>query len=193
VRATVAKRRPYARLCGRQGSVVGARAGPKSTLRDPRGQSSFDAVSRSMGTEAAVRASSSAIRACRSINSERIPGCRHVHGHRLVTGRSGSIGHRTDVGVCVVVFNFIHANLMPWRLVRVGNPYTVGAFHCDLLSADAMDRNPPPPADQPVAPECDKCRKPMAFATALPRVTEPGRVLVFQCADCEKLDFRPAD
>jgi hypothetical protein len=33
----------------------------------------------------------------------------------------------------------------------------------------------------------------MAFATILSRVTEPGRVLVFQCADCEKLDFRPAD
>jgi hypothetical protein len=45
----------------------------------------------------------------------------------------------------------------------------------------------------PVLPECGKCQKPMAFMTTIHRVTEPGRVLVFQCADCEKLDFRPAD
>jgi hypothetical protein len=32
----------------------------------------------------------------------------------------------------------------------------------------------------------------MALVTALARVTEPGRVLFFQCEDCEKLDFRPA-
>jgi hypothetical protein len=42
-------------------------------------------------------------------------------------------------------------------------------------------------------PECGKCQKPMAFMTTIPRVTEPGRVRIFQCQDCEKLDFKPAD
>jgi hypothetical protein len=36
-----------------------------------------------------------------------------------------------------------------------------------------------------------KCQKPMAFMTTILNVTEPGRVRVFQCAVCEKLDFKP--
>jgi hypothetical protein len=43
----------------------------------------------------------------------------------------------------------------------------------------------------PTSPDCGKCQKPMAFMTAIRRVTEPGRVLVFQCSICEKLDFQP--
>jgi hypothetical protein len=32
----------------------------------------------------------------------------------------------------------------------------------------------------------------MTFVTVVPRVTEPGRVMIFQCEGCEKLDFKPA-
>ena len=52
-----------------------------------------------------------------------------------------------------------------------------------------MDRNPPCSAAHP---QCGKCQKPMRFMTAIPQVTEPGRVMIFQCADCEKLHFKPA-
>jgi hypothetical protein len=38
----------------------------------------------------------------------------------------------------------------------------------------------------PFGSECGKCQKPMAFMTTIPCVTEPGRVLVFQCPICEK-------
>jgi hypothetical protein len=51
---------------------------------------------------------------------------------------------------------------------------------------------PNPPAG-PAPPQCSKCQKPMAFMTTIQRVTEPGRVMVFQCEDCEKLDFKPTD
>ena len=30
----------------------------------------------------------------------------------------------------------------------------------------------------------------MVFVATIPRVTEPGRVRLFQCEDCEKVDFR---
>jgi hypothetical protein len=43
----------------------------------------------------------------------------------------------------------------------------------------------------PIGPDCGRCHKPMAFMTTIQRVTQAGRVLVFQCAICEKLDFRP--
>jgi hypothetical protein len=43
----------------------------------------------------------------------------------------------------------------------------------------------------PGGPNCGKCQIPMAFMTAIQRVTELGRVLVFQCSTCEKLDFQP--
>jgi hypothetical protein len=33
----------------------------------------------------------------------------------------------------------------------------------------------------------------MAFMTTIQNVTEPGRILVFQCPDCEKLDFKSTD
>jgi hypothetical protein len=54
-----------------------------------------------------------------------------------------------------------------------------------------MDPNPPSPAAPAAPPQCGRCQKPMAFMTTILNVTEPGRVLVFQCADCQKLDFRP--
>jgi hypothetical protein len=53
-----------------------------------------------------------------------------------------------------------------------------------------MDQNPSV-TDPPVPPDCGKCQKPLAFITTIPRVTEPGRVRIFQCADWAKLDFRP--
>ena len=56
-----------------------------------------------------------------------------------------------------------------------------------------MDPNPPSRGSPADLPQCNKCQKPMAFMTTIQRVTEAGRVLVFQCADCEKLDFRPPD
>ena len=31
----------------------------------------------------------------------------------------------------------------------------------------------------------------MTWVTLVPRVTEPGRVVIFQCAECERLDFNP--
>jgi hypothetical protein len=43
----------------------------------------------------------------------------------------------------------------------------------------------------PSAPNCDACRKPIVFVATIPRVTEPGRVRLFQCTDCEKVGFRP--
>jgi hypothetical protein len=33
----------------------------------------------------------------------------------------------------------------------------------------------------------------MTWVTLVPRVAEPGRVLIFQCAECEKLDFKPRE
>jgi hypothetical protein len=30
----------------------------------------------------------------------------------------------------------------------------------------------------------------MKFVTLIPRVTEPGSVAIFDCADCKKLEFR---
>jgi hypothetical protein len=40
-------------------------------------------------------------------------------------------------------------------------------------------------------PVCDDCQVPMRFVFALPRVTEPGRVQMFQCERCEKMTSRP--
>jgi hypothetical protein len=61
------------------------------------------------------------------------------------------------------------------------------------MSSLVMDQHPPPPAGPDDLPRCGKCQKPMAFMTTIQRVTEPGRVMVFQCPDCEKLDFKPTD
>jgi hypothetical protein len=36
-----------------------------------------------------------------------------------------------------------------------------------------------------------RCQVPMRFVFAIPRVTEPGRVQMFQCERCEKMTFRP--
>jgi hypothetical protein len=38
-------------------------------------------------------------------------------------------------------------------------------------------------------PLCDTCKTPTDFVTTIPRVTEPGRVHMFQCATCGKLRF----
>jgi hypothetical protein len=43
----------------------------------------------------------------------------------------------------------------------------------------------------PTAPVCDHCHVPMKFVFTLPRVTEPGRVQMFQCERCEKMTSRP--
>jgi hypothetical protein len=56
-----------------------------------------------------------------------------------------------------------------------------------------MDPKPPFRSSPADPPQCGMCQKPMGFMTTIQRVTEPGRVLVFQCGDCEKLDFRPED
>jgi len=41
----------------------------------------------------------------------------------------------------------------------------------------------------PVPPLCGNCRKPMVLISTVPRVTEPGQVLLYQCNECEKLKF----
>jgi hypothetical protein len=46
------------------------------------------------------------------------------------------------------------------------------------------------PKDAP-PPQCNKCHAYMRFTMTLPLVSEPGRVRVFECATCGKLDFRP--
>jgi hypothetical protein len=66
----------------------------------------------------------------------------------------------------------------------------VGALHCDLMSPDAMTETHFSQRTRLCIPHAESVGKTTAFVTVLSRVTEPGRVLVFQCADCEKLDFR---
>jgi hypothetical protein len=39
------------------------------------------------------------------------------------------------------------------------------------------------------SPLCDSCHRPTDFVTTIPRVTEPGRVHMFQCGTCGKLKF----
>jgi hypothetical protein len=41
------------------------------------------------------------------------------------------------------------------------------------------------------APICGKCGLPMPFVTVIARVTEPGKVRLFQCYECKKIEFRP--
>jgi hypothetical protein len=41
-------------------------------------------------------------------------------------------------------------------------------------------------------PVCDQCHVPMRFVYTIPRVTEPGRMQVFQCERCEKVMSRSA-
>jgi hypothetical protein len=40
-------------------------------------------------------------------------------------------------------------------------------------------------------PVCDQCHVPMRFVYTIPRVTQPGRVQMFQCERCEKVTSRP--
>jgi hypothetical protein len=46
------------------------------------------------------------------------------------------------------------------------------------------------PAPEPQQPQCEKCKTTMRFVAAIPRVTEPGNVRVFQCEACEKVIFQ---
>jgi hypothetical protein len=43
----------------------------------------------------------------------------------------------------------------------------------------------------PLSPSCGNCRIPMTFVAMLPRVSEPGRIQLFQCATCNKMDSIP--
>jgi hypothetical protein len=43
--------------------------------------------------------------------------------------------------------------------------------------------------DPKQGPLCEACHKPTDFVTTIPRVTEPGRVRMFQCATCGELKF----
>jgi hypothetical protein len=43
----------------------------------------------------------------------------------------------------------------------------------------------------PTTPVCELCQVPMKFVFTIPRVTEPGRVQMFQCERCEKMMSRP--
>jgi hypothetical protein len=45
----------------------------------------------------------------------------------------------------------------------------------------------------PPMPVCDKCLVPMRFVYTIPRVTEPGRLQMFQCERCEKVTSRPGE
>jgi hypothetical protein len=38
---------------------------------------------------------------------------------------------------------------------------------------------------------CDRCHMAMKFVFTIPRVTEPGRVQMFQCERCDKVILRP--
>jgi hypothetical protein len=44
----------------------------------------------------------------------------------------------------------------------------------------------------PKVPHCEKCRRPMMLKFITLRLSEPGRMMIFQCIDCEKLAFIPA-
>jgi hypothetical protein len=71
--------------------------------------------------------------------------------------------------------------LRHWRVRRgiaYGAPRTV------------MDQNPSL-LGPPVPPQCGKCQKPMGFMTTILRVTEPGRVRIFQCSGCENWTSNP--
>jgi hypothetical protein len=40
-------------------------------------------------------------------------------------------------------------------------------------------------------PQCNKCHASVRFVMAIPLVWEPGRVHLFECATCGKVDFCP--
>jgi hypothetical protein len=41
-------------------------------------------------------------------------------------------------------------------------------------------------------PNCEKCGRPMILKFTTLRLSEPGRMLIYQCLGCEKLAFLPA-
>jgi hypothetical protein len=49
------------------------------------------------------------------------------------------------------------------------------------------DQQPPPKV-----PRCQKCGRPMELKFITLRLSEPGRMFIFHCVDCEKLVFLPA-
>jgi hypothetical protein len=42
-------------------------------------------------------------------------------------------------------------------------------------------------------PLCAKCHRRMSLVTTILRVTEPGKVALYQCDHCEKIDMRPLE
>jgi hypothetical protein len=54
------------------------------------------------------------------------------------------------------------------------------------------DHHAPPPgggSSRSEHPHCEKCGRPMVFVTAIPLVTEPGWLRMFECSDCQKTAF----
>jgi hypothetical protein len=46
-------------------------------------------------------------------------------------------------------------------------------------------------APRPVPPPvCNQCGRPMTRVTVIPRVTEPGRLTLFECEVCERTRMR---
>ena len=41
-------------------------------------------------------------------------------------------------------------------------------------------------------PDCEECGRPMMVKFVTLRLSEPGRMIIYQCADCEKVTFVPA-
>jgi hypothetical protein len=57
----------------------------------------------------------------------------------------------------------------------------------------SMTDHQTPPAGGVTLPLCAKCERPMSYVTTIVRVTEPGKVALFQCEHCEKVDIRSLD
>jgi hypothetical protein len=53
------------------------------------------------------------------------------------------------------------------------------------------DRASPPKGSSQPPPRCADCKEPMRLLMAIPRVSGPGRVCLFECAKCaDNLTFR---
>jgi hypothetical protein len=40
-------------------------------------------------------------------------------------------------------------------------------------------------------PQCNRCHAPLLFVMTTPLVDEPGRVQIFECAACGRVEFYP--